>query len=131
MENQWNDHKNEITIFVDHWDVRSPVQDLGPTGPGCCPRTRPRILSQTLIIHVVRTSKVPFLQGGAAVPPIFPAMAVMAVGLAFPYSRLGAAVGRGTIPPAYFPWLVATLVGYCIPTQGVKRWFLWRSNAWL
>jgi Mg2+-importing ATPase len=35
------------------------------------------------------------------------------------------------LPPAYFPWLAATLAGYCMLTQITKRWFLRRYGSWL
>jgi Mg2+-importing ATPase len=89
------------------------------------------LLSQTLIIHMIRTSKVPFIQSRAATPLILLTLAVMAAGLAIPYARLGAAVGMVPLPSAYFPWLAATLVGYCMLTQIVKRSFLRRYGSWL
>jgi Mg2+-importing ATPase len=89
------------------------------------------LLSQTLIIHMIRTSKVPFLQSRAAAPLMLLTLAVMAAGLAIPYARLGAAVGMVPLPAAYFPWLAATLAGYLVLTQVMKRRFLRRYGSWL
>lgn len=89
------------------------------------------LLSQTLIIHMIRTSKVPFFQSIAAPPLLTLTLAIMAVGVAVPYSPLGQAVGMVPLPAAYFPWLVATLLAYCLLTQFVKRWYIRRFGMWL
>ncbi|VTS01822.1 magnesium-translocating p-type atpase : Magnesium-translocating P-type ATPase OS=Isosphaera pallida (strain ATCC 43644 / DSM 9630 / IS1B) GN=Isop_2816 PE=3 SV=1: Cation_ATPase_N: E1-E2_ATPase: Hydrolase: Cation_ATPase_C [Gemmata massiliana] len=89
------------------------------------------LLSQTLVIHMIRTGKVPFLESTAAPPVLLLTLGVMAVGVAVPFTPLGAAVGLVPLPPAYFPWLVATLLGYCLLTQVVKRWYVRRFGAWL
>jgi Mg2+-importing ATPase len=89
------------------------------------------LLSQTLIIHMIRTAKLPFVQSTAATPLIILTLGVMAVGIAIPFSALGETVGLVPLPPAYFPWLAATLVCYCVLTQLVKRWYIRRFGMWL
>jgi Mg2+-importing ATPase len=58
------------------------------------------LLSQTLIIHTIRTAKVPFIRSRAATPLILLTLAVVAAGLAILYTRLGAAVGMVLLPSA-------------------------------
>jgi P-type Mg2+ transporter len=89
------------------------------------------LLSQTLIIHMIRTARLPFLQSTAAVPLLLLTLAVAAAGIAVPFSPLGEAVGMVPLPWAYFPWLAVTLAGYCVLTQVVKRWYLRRFGTWL
>lgn len=89
------------------------------------------LLSQTLIIHFIRTAKVPLLQSVAAVPLLTLTLCVMAGGIAVPYSPLGKAVGMVPLPMAYFPWLVATLLAYCLLAQVVKQWYIRRFGMWL
>ena len=89
------------------------------------------LLSQTLIIHMIRTVKVPFVQSRAAAPLLLLTMVVMAAGIAIPYTRFGATIGMVALPATYFPWLAATLVGYCALTQIIKRQFLRRYGSWL
>jgi Mg2+-importing ATPase len=89
------------------------------------------LLSQTLIIHMIRTAKAPFFQSTAAAPLVVLTLCVMAVGIAIPYTPLGAAVGLVPLPLAYFPWLVGTLVCYCLLTQVVKQWYIRRFGMWL
>jgi Mg2+-importing ATPase len=89
------------------------------------------LLSQTLIIHLIRTARVPFFQSTAAAPLLLLTLAIMAAGIAVPFSPLGAAVGLVPLPWSYFPWLAATLVGYCALTQVVKTWYIRRFGLWL
>jgi Mg2+-importing ATPase len=89
------------------------------------------LLSQTLIIHLIRTARVPFVQSTAAAPLLLLTSAVMAAGVALPLTALGAVVGLRPLPWAYFPWLAATLLGYCGITQVVKMWYIRRFGMWL
>jgi Mg2+-importing ATPase len=89
------------------------------------------LLSQTLIIHMIRTARVPFFQSTASAPLVLLPLAVMAVGVAVPFTPLGAAVGMVPLPGPYFLWLAATLVCYCLLTQAVKRWYIRRFGMWL
>jgi Mg2+-importing ATPase len=57
--------------------------------------------------------------------------AVMAAGVAIPFSPLGARIGLVPLPAAYFPWLLAVLAGYCMLVQAAKSWYLKRFTTWL
>lgn len=89
------------------------------------------LLSQTLIVHMIRTGKVPFFQSTASAPLVVLTLCVMTAGVAVPYTPLGAAVGLVPLPLAYFPWLAGTLACYCLLTQVVKRWYVRRFGMWL
>jgi P-type Mg2+ transporter len=89
------------------------------------------LLSQTLIVHMIRTQRIPFLQSVAAPPVLLLTGTMMACGIALPFTSLGTAVGLQPLPWTYFPWLAATLLSYCALTQAVKVWYLRRFNAWL
>lgn len=89
------------------------------------------LMSQTLIIHMIRTAKVPFIQSTAAPPLLVLTVCVMAAGIAIPFTPLGATVGLVPLPLAYFPWLLGTLLCYCLLTQVVKRWYIRRFGMWL
>ncbi len=81
------------------------------------------LLSQTLIVHMIRTQKIPFLQSRPAPALLFATGAVMAIGIALPFTPIGAGVGLVPLPGAYFLWLLATLVAYTALTQIVKTMF--------
>ena len=89
------------------------------------------LLSQTLIVHMIRSEKLPFFQSTAALPVLLLTSVVMAVGIAIPFSFVGGHVGLVPLPMQYFPWLLATLLGYCTLTQLVKRWYIRRFHQWL
>lgn len=88
------------------------------------------LLSQTLVVHMLRTRKIPFIQSRAALPVIVATGLVMVLGISIPFSPLGHAVGLVPLPWSYFPWLVATLCGYCVVAQGMKRFYIRRFGQW-
>src|SRR5215470_17708223 len=89
------------------------------------------LLTQTLIVHMIRTQHIPFFQSRAATPVILLTASIMAIGIYLPFSPLGEHVGMVPLPTAYFPWLVGILLGYCLLTQLVKGWYIQRYKAWL
>jgi Mg2+-importing ATPase len=84
------------------------------------------LLSQTLVVHMIRTRKIPFLQSRASAPLILMTAVIMAVGVYLPFSGLGARIGLVPLPWDFFPWLLAFLGVYCVLTQWVKTWFISR-----
>ncbi|MFK0035339.1 magnesium-translocating P-type ATPase [Pseudomonas monteilii] len=88
------------------------------------------LLSQTLVVHMLRTRKVPFFQSTAALPVVLATGLVMALGVYIPFSPVGAMVGLVPLPWAYFPWLVATLLGYCVVAQAMKALYIRRFGQW-
>jgi Mg2+-importing ATPase len=84
------------------------------------------IMTQTLIIHVIRTSKIPFLQSRASLPLVVTTTAIMAVAIWLPSSPLGPALGLVELPATYWPFLALTLLAYMILTQLMKTVLLRR-----
>jgi Mg2+-importing ATPase len=84
------------------------------------------LMTQTLIIHVIRTNKIPFLQSRASWPLVVTTVAVMAVGLWLPVSPLASALGFVPLPGLYWPILGLTLLCYLALTQIVKHVLLRR-----
>lgn len=89
------------------------------------------LLSQTLVVHMLRTQKIPFIQSRAALPVLLTTGLIMAIGIYIPFSPLGAQVGLQPLPLSYFPWLVATLLSYCLVAQGMKHVYIKRFGQWL
>src|SRR5262245_36005301 len=89
------------------------------------------LLTQTLIVHMIRTQYTPFIQGRAAPPVILLTASIMAVGIYLPFSPLGEHVGMVPLPASYFPWLIGILLCYCLLTQLMKGWYIRRYHAWL
>jgi Mg2+-importing ATPase len=84
------------------------------------------LLTQTLIIHVIRTNKIPFLQSRSSRSVLVMSLVIMAIGIALPFSPVGRYLGFSPLPGLYWPLLAATLLCYVLLTQGVKMWLLRR-----
>jgi P-type Mg2+ transporter len=89
------------------------------------------LLSQTLIVHMIRTERIPFLQSTAAPAVLLMTGAIVAIGIAIPFSSLGAAIGLQPLPWSFFPWLVGILLAYCALTQAMKTVYRRRFGMWL
>ncbi|SDT65861.1 Mg2+-importing ATPase [Mucilaginibacter mallensis] len=89
------------------------------------------LLSQTLIVHMIRTRKIPFIQSWAAAPVVALTSFIMLIGIALPFSPLANAFKLEALPLAYFPWLFGILLAYCLLTQLIKNWFINKFHQWL
>ena len=87
------------------------------------------LMTQTLIIHVIRTNKIPFLQSMPSVPLILTTVMIMLCGIWLPHSSLGPSLGFTELPLLYWPLLLATLGCYIVLTQVVKTVLL--RKAWI
>jgi Mg2+-importing ATPase len=81
-------------------------------------------MTQTLVIHVIRTNKIPFLQSRASWALTATTLSIMVVGVWLPYSPLASALGFTHLPKMYWPILMLTLLGYVCLTQTIKVWLL-------
>ncbi len=81
------------------------------------------LFTQTLIIHVIRTNKIPFLQSRASWPLILTSVIIVAVGAWLTVSPLAGTLGLVPLPPLYWLLLAGILVCYVILTQLMKTWF--------
>jgi Mg2+-importing ATPase len=89
------------------------------------------LLSQTLVVHMIRTRRIPFLRSVASAPVLALTGLIMVIGMLIPYSGLGARIGMQPLPGIYFAWLALTLVSYCVLTQVVKTIYIRRYGRWL
>ena len=87
------------------------------------------LLTQTLIVHVIRTRRIPFLQSRASGPLIAMTAVIMSIGVLIPVTPLGRYLGFAPLPRLYWFLLALTLVAYMVLTQGVKTWLVRR--AWM
>ncbi|MBI5591310.1 MAG: magnesium-translocating P-type ATPase [Deltaproteobacteria bacterium] len=84
------------------------------------------LFTQTLIIHVIRTNKIPFIQSRASWPLILTSVIIVAVGAWLTVSPLADTLGFVPLPPLYWLYLAIMLLSYAILTQLVKVWFIRR-----
>ncbi len=87
------------------------------------------LLSQTLIVHMIRTRRVPFIQSRAAWPLLVMTLVIMVAGIALPFSPLAPWLQLQALPLSYFPWLAGILLGYMTLTQMVKGFYV-RRYGW-
>jgi Mg2+-importing ATPase len=85
------------------------------------------LVTQTLIIHVIRTDKIPFLQSRASPGLIATSVVVIAIGVWLPVSPLGPTLGFVRLPTLYWPILLATVIAYMGLAQMVKVLLLRRK----
>jgi P-type Mg2+ transporter len=82
------------------------------------------LLTQTLIIHIIRTNRIPFIQSWASWPLIVTTITIMMIGAWLPFSPLAFYFGFVPLPRLYWPLIFLTLFGYVVVTQTVKTWLL-------
>jgi len=87
------------------------------------------LLTQTLVVHMVRTPKLPFIQSHAAAPLMAMTLAIVAVGLWLPLGPLASYFKLQALPAGYYGWLLAILVGYFSLTTVMKRFYI-RRYGW-
>ncbi len=87
------------------------------------------LITQTLIIHVIRTNKLPFIHGRASWQLTMTTLLVMAIAVWLPTSPVAAALGFTPLPLLYWPILFVTALCYVVLTQVVKMWLIRR--AWI
>jgi Mg2+-importing ATPase len=104
------DHTYQASLFHTGWFVES-------------------LMTQTLIIHVIRTRKIPFVQGRASVPLTITTVVIMAIAGWLPFSPLSLMLGLVPLPGFYWPILFLTLLCYVVLTQVIKMWLIGRK--WL
>lgn len=84
------------------------------------------LLTQTLVVHMIRTAKVPFVQSRASAPLMAMTACIMAVGLFLPMGPLAGYFKLQPLPPLYFVFLPLVLAGYMMLVQAMKRYYVKR-----
>jgi Mg2+-importing ATPase len=87
------------------------------------------LLTQTLVVHMVRTPRLAFVQSHAAWPLMADTLAIVAVGLWLPLGALAGYFSLQALPAPYYGWLAAILLGYCTLTSLMKRIYI-RRYGW-
>ncbi len=87
------------------------------------------LLTQTLIVHMIRTPKLPFVESRPAWPLLGATLLVMAIGVFLPMGPLAAYFKLQALPWPYFVWLAGILAGYVALTSLMKRYYV-RRYGW-
>jgi Mg2+-importing ATPase len=87
--------------------------------------------SQTLVIHMIRTPKIPFIQSRASAPVTLLTAAGIVALTAIPFTPLGEGIGLAPLPAVYFAWLAGTVVLYMLLVTVFKQVFIKRYGELL
>ncbi|MPM27908.1 Magnesium-transporting ATPase, P-type 1 [bioreactor metagenome] len=87
------------------------------------------LLTQTLIVHMIRTPKIPFIQSRASWVLLMMTAAVMIAGIFLPMGPLASYFKMQPLPASYFPWLLVILLCYAVVTTLLKRVYI-RRYGW-
>ncbi|MDR0813529.1 MAG: magnesium-translocating P-type ATPase [Oscillospiraceae bacterium] len=88
-------------------------------------------VSQVLVIHMIRTAKIPFVQSKPSLSLLIPTLIVAAVTLAVGFSALSAGLDMSALTLGFIPWLLLLLAGYFVSAQVIKRLYIKRYGEWL
>ncbi len=80
--------------------------------------------SQTLVIHMIRTPKIPFIQSRASLPLLTFTTIGILIGTLIPYTNFGKIMGLSPLPVVYFLWLVATIMTYMVLVTVLKKLYV-------
>ncbi|MCL2479152.1 MAG: magnesium-translocating P-type ATPase, partial [Treponema sp.] len=87
--------------------------------------------SQTLVIHMIRTPKIPFIQSRASFRLTLFTTLGIAAGTIIPYTWFGEAINMTRLPLFYFPFLAAVILAYMLLATAMKKIFVWKYKELL
>ncbi|MHB8520609.1 MAG: magnesium-translocating P-type ATPase [Limisphaerales bacterium] len=87
------------------------------------------LLTQTMIVHIIRTTKIPFFESSPSPGLLLSTVLMMAVGAYLPYSPFAKDLGFVPLPLVYWVWILAFVVCYAFLCHHVKVWFHKRFGA--
>lgn len=87
--------------------------------------------TQTLVIHMIRTAKIPFLQSNAAAPVTILTMLGCAAVTIIPFTPTGRALGFAAPPALFFAYLVPCILLYMILVTFLKKLYIRRNGELL
>ncbi len=89
------------------------------------------LFTQTLIVQILRTEKIPFLQSRSSFQVLASGVFLLLIGVLLPYTGLGKSIGFVELPHQFYFWLIGIMVCYMIVAQLLKMWYIKRYKSWL
>ncbi len=87
------------------------------------------LLTQTLIVHIIRTRRIPFFGSRASLHLTLTTLVIMGIGAWLPYSPFAGELGMVPLPAVYWAWIAGFLIAYALLTHAVKTWFFNRYGG--
>jgi Mg2+-importing ATPase len=81
------------------------------------------LLSQTLIIHIIRTNKIPFVESRPSTLLVFTSLIICVIGIWLPFSPFARALGFTPLPYQYWPIVALMLLAYLSLAHFMRVWF--------
>lgn len=88
-------------------------------------------VSQVLVIHMIRTAKIPFIQSLASRPLLISTILVTLIALVVSFTDFATGLDMQKLPLSFLPWLAALLAGYFILVQIIKKFYIRRYGDWM
>ncbi|WP_094855601.1 magnesium-translocating P-type ATPase [Bordetella genomosp. 10] len=126
----------DITTYILMWTVFGAGAAYALHGGGAGQATMNSgwfiegLVSQTLVVHMLRTRRIPFLQSTASLPVLLSTSLAILAACWLPFSPIARDIGFARLPGAYFGWLALTIAGYIALTQVVKTVYIRRYGGW-
>jgi Mg2+-importing ATPase len=89
------------------------------------------LVTQTLVIHLIRTEKIPFIESNASPPVCYSTVIFMCIGIALPFVKIGRILGMVPLPPTFFTIMLLVVGMYFILAQCVKKLYIKIYKMWL
>ena len=89
------------------------------------------VVSQTLIVHMIRTRKIPFIESRASTPLMIMTFVIIAIGIIIPFTSFGTYIGLVPLPANYFIWFIGIILAYSILTQIAKNLYIKKFDSWI
>jgi P-type Mg2+ transporter len=81
------------------------------------------LMTQTLVVHMIRTRRIPFIQSRPGTPLLVATCLIMIIGIAIPMGPIAHYFKLQALPWTYFPVLAGILLGYMVLTQAMKYYY--------
>ena len=89
------------------------------------------LITQTVVVHVIRTKKIPFIQSRAGLGVTISTIVVVIAAVIIPGSRFGTYIDLVALPSNYWVWAIVIVVAYILLTQVVKHIYIKINKQWL
>ncbi|MER2132269.1 MAG: magnesium-translocating P-type ATPase [Carnobacterium inhibens] len=89
------------------------------------------LITQTVVVHVIRTKKIPFIQSRASMSVILSTLAVVVAAILIPGSTFGTFFDFVALPETYWKWMILIVLSYIAMVQVVKSIYININKQWL
>lgn len=89
------------------------------------------LVTQTLIVQVLRTEKIPFIQSRPSRVVVGTACLLLCIGFILPNTSIGTTLGFTSMPWHFYVWLIGISLAYLFLTNFIKRWYIRKFSSWL